>query len=72
MQDGSDLLEQQLTVELRSLLDLYKNMKFNLSTESYSIIDQESALSKANLLNRLIKQKAMIDSLIPETKEVRL
>ncbi|GIO21387.1 hypothetical protein J18TS1_44870 [Oceanobacillus oncorhynchi subsp. incaldanensis] len=72
LQDGSDLLEQQLTVELRSLLDLYKNMKFNLNTESYSIIDQESALSKANLLNRLIKQKAMIDSLIPKTREVTL
>ncbi|HIT90374.1 site-specific integrase [Psychrobacillus sp. BL-248-WT-3] len=72
LQDGSDLLEQQLTVELRSLLDLYKNMKFNLNTESYSIIDQESALSKANLLNRLIKQKAMLDSLIPETKGVKL
>lgn len=72
LQDDSDLLEQQLTVELRSLLELYKNMKFNLNTESYSVIDQENALSKANLLNRLIKQKAMIDSLIPETKGVNL
>jgi len=72
LQDDSDLLEQQLTTELLSLLKLYKNMKFNLKTESYSIIDQENALSKANLLNRLIKQKAMIDSLIPETKEVSL
>src|SRR5699024_4829026 len=50
----------------------YNNMKFNLNTESYSVIDQENALSKANLLNRLIKQKAMIDSLIPETKGVNL
>lgn len=72
LQERSDLLEQQLTTELRSLLVLYKNMKFNLSTESYSVIDQESALSKANLLNRLIKHKAMIDSLILETREVKL
>src|SRR5699024_1540358 len=68
LQDGSDQLEQQLTVELRSLLDIYENMKFNLSTENHSVIDQESALGKANLLNRLIRQKAMVDSLIPETK----
>lgn len=72
LQDRSDLLEQQLTTELRSLLVLYNNMQFNLHTESYSVIDQDTALSKANLLNRLIRQKAMIDSLIPETKEVGL
>src|SRR5699024_10559128 len=72
LQNDSELLEQQLTTELISLLEIYKNMKFNLKTESYSIINQEQALSKANLLNRLIKQKAMIDSLIPETKEVNL
>lgn len=63
---GSEKIEQQLTAELKSLLNIYKNMKFNLSTESYSIIDHEEALSKANLINRLIRQKAMIDSLLPK------
>ncbi|MFT8322707.1 MAG: hypothetical protein ABF649_17690 [Bacillus sp. (in: firmicutes)] len=67
---GSDHLEQQLVTELKSLLNLYKNMKFNLATESYSMFDHEQALSKANLINRLIRQKAMVDSLLPEDREV--
>ncbi len=67
---GSDHLEQQLETELKSLLNLYKNMKFNFATESYSMLDHEQILSKANLINRLIRQKAMVDSLLPEDREV--
>lgn len=63
---GSESLEQQLVTELKSLLNIYKNMKFNLATESYSMFDHEQALSKANLINRLIRQKAMVDSLLPK------
>ncbi len=45
-------------------------MKFNFATESYSMLDHEQILSKANLINRLIRQKAMVDSLLPEDREV--
>lgn len=72
LQDKSDLLEQQLMTETRSLLAIFKNMKFNLITETYSILDQEMALSNANVINRLIRQKAMVDSLLPRSKEVEL
>lgn len=61
----SDLLEQQLMTEIRSLLSMFKNMKFNLITETYSILDQEMAFSNANIINRIINQKAMVDSLLP-------
>ncbi|KGR85701.1 hypothetical protein CD30_19100 [Ureibacillus massiliensis 4400831 = CIP 108448 = CCUG 49529] len=67
---GSEILEQQLVTELKSLLNIYKNMKFNLATESYSMFDNEQALSKANLINRFIRQKAMVDALIQKDSEV--
>ncbi|WP_445480341.1 hypothetical protein ACULLL_09265 [Lysinibacillus irui] len=68
LQNQSDLLEQQLMTETRSLLAIFKNMKFNLITETYSILDQEMALSNANVINRLIRQKAMVDSLLPRKR----
>lgn len=51
---------------------MFKNMKFNLITETYSILDQEMAFSNANIINRIINQKAMVDSLLPKNKEVDL
>ncbi|GAE94547.1 hypothetical protein JCM21714_3710 [Gracilibacillus boraciitolerans JCM 21714] len=45
-------------------------MKFNLDTNYYSTIDQEELSSTANELNRMMEQKAMVDSLIPKRLEV--
>lgn len=66
LQNHSHSLEQQLITEVRSLLGIFKNMKFNISLETYSVLDQEKALSKANIVNHIISQKAKVDSLLPK------
>jgi len=68
--DCSDLLDRRISDQIKLLEHINQNMKFNLDTNYYSTIDQEELSSTANELNRMMEQKAMVDSLIPKRFEV--
>lgn len=68
--DCSDLLDRRISDQIKLLEHINQNIKFNLDTNYYSTIDQEELSSTANELNRMMEQKAKVDSLIPKRLEV--
>ncbi len=67
--DFSQTLSRKIDEQISLLTYISQTVNYDLESLTYSITDQEELSYTANELNRLLHQKAMIDSKLP--KEVK-
>ncbi|KRF55459.1 hypothetical protein ASG98_00040 [Bacillus sp. Soil531] len=65
--EHSDTLDKKITKNISYLRNLFKNIqsKIHFKTGEYSLIDQEEIYSTTTRIKYLAKNKALVDSLIP-------